>query len=69
MSRTPPGGFQAQRRAELVRRLRVLEEEIAETERRLPAHSVKPPVMHDLLALEDERDAVLGELRRLEGEA
>lgn len=36
-----------------------LEEAIAETEKRLPAHSVKPPVMHDLLALEDERDAVL----------
>ena len=40
-------------------RLRQLEEEIAETIRRLPAHSVKPPVMIDLLALEDERDLLL----------
>lgn len=40
-------------------RLRELEDEIAETIRRLPAHSVKPPVMIDLLALEDERDNLL----------
>ena len=40
-------------------RLRQLEEEIAETIRRLPAHSVKPPVMIDLQALEDERDLLL----------
>lgn len=40
-------------------RLRELEDEIAETLRRLPAHSVKPPVMIDLLALEDERDMLL----------
>ncbi len=47
-------------------RLRELEEAIRETERRLPAHSVKPPVMMDLLALEDEYDRVLGEIRGLE---
>ena len=40
-------------------RLLRLEEEIAETMRRLPAHSVKPPVMLDLLQLEDERDLLL----------
>ncbi len=40
-------------------RLLRLEEEIAETMRRLPAHSVKPPVMMDLLQLEDERDQLL----------
>ena len=43
-------------------RLRQLEEEIAETMRRLPAHSVKPPVMMDLLELEDERDQLLQKL-------
>jgi hypothetical protein len=43
-------------------RLRQLEEEIAETMRRLPAHSVKPPVMMDLLELEDERDQLLKKL-------
>lgn len=48
-------------------RLQELEEQIAETKRRLPAHSVKPPVMMDLLALEDERDLVLDQLERLRG--
>ncbi len=43
-------------------RLHELEEEIAETMRRLPAHSVKPPVMMDLLELEDERDLLLKKL-------
>ena len=42
-----------------------LEKEIAETKKRLPAHSVKPPVMMDLLALEDEYDEVLEQIRRL----
>lgn len=43
-------------------RLAELEVLIAETERRLPAHSTKPPVMLDLLALEDERDLLLRQL-------
>lgn len=50
-------------REQLQSRLRELEEEIAETIRRLPAHSVKPPVMIDLLALEDERDILLKIMR------
>jgi len=33
-----------------------LAEKIAETRDRLPAHSVKPPVMMELLDLEDEYD-------------
>jgi hypothetical protein len=41
---------------QLKERLQKLEDEIAETLRRLPAHSLKPPVMIDLLKLEDERD-------------
>lgn len=44
---------------QLKERLYTLEQEIAETMRRLPAHSVKPPVMMDLLELEDERDQLL----------
>ncbi len=44
-------------------RLHELEEEIAETIRRLPAHSVKPPVMIDLLGLEDERDMLIKLMR------
>ena len=47
---------------------RVLDREIAETKKRLPAHSVKPPVMMDLLALEDEYDAVLKQIERLKKE-
>lgn len=47
-------------------RLHDLEEEIAETKRRLPAHSVKPPVMMDLLQLEDERDQLLQKLNERE---
>jgi hypothetical protein len=47
------------------KRLKILEEEIAETLRRLPAHSVKPPVMMDLLKLEDERDLLMKKLADL----
>ena len=43
----------------LKKKLAELEVEIAETKRRLPAHSVKPPVMMDLLALEDEYDDIM----------
>jgi hypothetical protein len=46
-------------------RLLELQEEIAETLRRMPAHSVKPPVMIELLALEDERDILLKKLGEL----
>ena len=53
---------------ELRKRLEVLGREIAETKKRLPAHSVKPPVMMDLLALEDEYDAVLKQIERLKKE-
>lgn len=50
----------------LKERLHQLEEEIAETMRRLPAHSVKPPVMMDLLELEDERDQLLKKIGDVE---
>lgn len=53
---------------ELKKRLAELEEEIEETKRRLPAHSVKPPVMMDLLALEDEYDDVLRQIQELRKE-
>jgi capsular polysaccharide biosynthesis protein len=51
----------------LKKRLRELDREIIETEKRLPAHSIKPPVMHDLLELEDERDQLLKEISQVEG--
>ena len=47
---------------ELQKRLKELEAEIAEAERRLPAHSVKPPVMHILLDLEDEYDRIMKQI-------
>lgn len=48
----------------LKEQIRKLEEEIAETKRRLPAHSVKPPVMMDLFELEDKLDVLLDKLRK-----
>jgi len=52
----------------LRKKLESLDCEIAETKKRLPAHSVKPPVMMDLLALEDEYDAVLKQIEQLKKE-
>ena len=49
-------------------RIEELEEQIAETRKRLPAHSAKPPVMMELLALEDEYDALMKEVERLRKE-
>ncbi len=40
-------------------RLHRVEAELAETLRRMPAHSVKPALMAVLLDLEDERDRLL----------
>ena len=50
----------------LQNRRKALEKEIEETRKRLPAHSVKPPVMMDLLNLEDEYDLVLKQIKALE---
>jgi len=49
----------------LKKRLQELDEEITETKKRLPAHSVKPPVMMDLLTLEDEYDDLLKQIEEL----
>ena len=49
----------------LKKRLQELDKEITETKKRLPAHSVKPPVMMDLLALEDEYDELLKQIEEL----
>ena len=46
-------------------KLRELDERIAEVNKRMPAHSVKPPIMTELFALEDERDEVLKQLEVL----
>jgi len=49
----------------LTRRLQALGTAITETKKRLPAHSTKPPVMMDLLALEDEYHEVLSTIKSL----
>ncbi len=47
------------------KRMAELEILIRETKERLPAHSTKPPVMMDLLAYEDEYDALMKKLTDL----
>ena len=49
----------------LEEKLKELDEKIAEVNRRMPAHSVKPPIMTELFALEDERDEVFKQLETL----
>ena len=49
----------------LRQRQRELEAEMAEARLRLPAHSIKPPVMKWLLDLEDEYDEVLKAMETL----
>ncbi len=44
------------------KRMKELEVLIRETKKRLPAHSIKPPVMMDLLEYEDEYDMLLAKL-------
>jgi hypothetical protein len=46
-------------RCEIEQRLQRLEEQIEEVRKRIPAHSVKPPIMMELLELEDRRDVLL----------
>lgn len=43
-------------------RIEAIDEEIRAVEARLPAHSVKPPLMIQLFALEDEREALIKQL-------
>lgn len=53
---------------EIKKRLAALEILIKDTKARLPAHSVKPPVMMDLLAYEDEYDDLMKQLAELEND-
>ena len=47
----------------LRRKLKEIEAKIEEARRRLPAHSVKPALMAALFDLEDQRDAIVEQLR------
>ncbi len=51
--------------AAMKERLKELKEKIQETEKRLPAHSVKPPIMMELLALEDEYETLISKIAAL----
>ena len=51
---------------ELKDKLAELEKKIRETEKRLPAHSVKPPIMTALFELEDEYQSVFERLKALQ---
>ena len=39
---------------EIHKKIKNLEAELDEARKRLPAHSVKPPIMHQIFTLEDE---------------
>ena len=51
---------------ELIRKLEEIDKQILETEKHLPAHSVKPPIMQEIFELEDQREAILAQLKELE---
>ena len=42
----------------LQNKLSELEKKIKEVKKRMPAHSIKPPIMMEMFELEDERDLV-----------
>ena len=46
-------------------KLKKLDEEIAEVKKRMPAHSIKPPIMMELFALEDERDVLEKQIQQI----
>ena len=46
-------------------RLRELETAMAEVKSRMPAHSIKPPIMHQLFDLEDEYESLQKRLKEL----
>ena len=49
----------------LEKKLKKLDEKIAEVNKRMPAHSVKPPIMVQLFELEDEREAIVKKIEAL----
>lgn len=49
----------------LEKKLKQVDEKIAEVNQRMPAHSVKPPIMMQLFELEDEREALVRQIEKL----
>ena len=54
---------------ELAEKLKKINEEIAEVKKRMPAHSIKPPIMMELFALEDERDVIEKKIQQIKKDA
>ena len=50
---------------DLEEKLKEVDEKIAEVNQRMPAHSVKPPIMMQLFELEDEREALVKQIEQL----
>ena len=53
---------------ELRKQLEDIDRQIRETEKHLPAHSVKPPIMQAIFELEERREAIVARLKELEFE-
>ncbi len=50
----------------LKRELAEVEDQIAATKKRLPAHSAKPPIMLELFELEDKYERLLKQVQHFE---
>ena len=53
---------------ELKQKLANIDRKIQETEKHLPAHSVKPPIMQTIFELEEQREAIVARLKELEAD-
>jgi len=53
---------------ELAEKLKELNKKIAEVKKRMPAHSIKPPIMMELFALEDEREVLEKQIHQLKSD-
>jgi len=52
----------------LEEKLKELNKKIAEVKKRMPAHSIKPPIMMELFALEDEREVLEKQIHQLKSD-
>lgn len=52
-------------KAILEKQLQKIEARIQELNNRLPAHSIKPVMMMELIELEDERDEILSQIQSM----
>ena len=55
-----------EQKQELENKLADIDRQIRETEKHLPAHSVKPPIMQAIFELEEQREAIVARLKQLE---